>query len=116
MPRPRRGGVVPNPLDRTCGDVMKVLLVEDDHSVRRATVRMLTQEGFHVVEASTGEEGLGRCAEHMPEALFTDIQLPGALNGWDVAERCRESHPHIPVVYTTANGGNHPRPVPRSVI
>ena len=95
---------------------MRILFVEDDGSVRRATARMLRQDGFEIVEAATAEEGLARCAEQAPDALLTDIQLPGALNGWDVAERCRESHPHIPVVYATAHSGNRPRPVPKSVI
>ena len=77
---------------------------------------MLKLEGFEIEEASTAEEGLARCAEKTPDALLTDIRLPGALDGWDVAERCRERHPHVPVVYTTTHVGNRPRPVPRSVI
>jgi CheY-like chemotaxis protein len=95
---------------------MSVLVVEDDDSVRKSTVRALKQEGFEVLEASSGEEGLAVCATAAPDVLLTDIQLPGALSGWDVAERCRESKPRIPVIYMTAHCGNRPRPVPKSVI
>src|SRR4051794_9053302 len=92
-------------------EAMKVLIVEDDESLRRSAARMLKYEGFDIVEAINAEEACSRCADHAPDLLFTDIQLPGTLNGWDVAERCRERDPRIPVVYTTAFPGHAPRPV-----
>jgi CheY-like chemotaxis protein len=95
---------------------MTILFVEDDQSVREATARMLRQEGFEVIEASTGAEGIERLLKHPPDVLVTDIQLPGVLDGWDVAERARETQPTIPVVYATGFAGHPQRPVPGSVM
>jgi CheY-like chemotaxis protein len=95
---------------------MRVLVVEDDDLVREMAVMSLTDEGFEVIEAATAEEGLDHCAEHAADVLFTDIRLPGLLSGWDVAERCRESNPSIPVVYATGFSSAPPRPVPGGVM
>jgi CheY-like chemotaxis protein len=51
-----------------------------------------------------------------PRLLFTDIRFPGPLSGWDIAERCRESHPKIPVIYATGFSDEEARPVPGSVL
>jgi FixJ family two-component response regulator len=48
--------------------------------------------------------------------LFTDIRLPGPLSGWDIAERWRECHPKIPVIYATGFSDEEARPVPGSVL
>jgi CheY-like chemotaxis protein len=61
----------------------------------------LTDAGFEVIEAATGEEALQACRQSPADLLFTDIRLPGHLTGWDVAEHCRAMHPDIPVIYAT---------------
>jgi CheY-like chemotaxis protein len=82
---------------------MKVLVVEDDELVREVAVEGLTEAGFEVVEAASAEEALARCEEHVADVLFTDIRLPGSLDGWDVAEQCRETNPGLPVIYATGS-------------
>ena len=94
---------------------MKVLIVEDDELVREMAVESLMDAGFEVVEAATAEEALARCEEHVADILFTDIRLPGSLDGWDVAEQCRETNPRLPVIYATGFSHVRPRPVPGSV-
>jgi CheY-like chemotaxis protein len=94
---------------------MRVLIVEDDPLVREMAVEVLTDEGFDVIAAETGEEALAHCREHAADLLFTDIRLPGELNGWDVAEHCRKSNPDIPVIYATGFNHMSPRPVPGSI-
>ncbi len=47
--------------------------------------------------------------------LFTDINLPGLIDGWTVAEAFRALHPDRPVVYTSSGSGRHPRAVPGSL-
>ena len=93
---------------------MKVLVVEDDDLVRTVTIDALEDEGFEVIEAASAEEALDRCREHIADALLTDIMLPGGLTGWDIAEQCRESDPHLPVIYVTGYSIPEPRPVPGS--
>src|SRR5919112_2550633 len=97
------------------GGAMKVLVVEDDELVREVAVEGLMEAGFEVVEAASAEEALARCEEHVADVLFTDIRLPGSLDGWDVAEQCRETNPGLPVIYATGFSHVRPRPVPGSV-
>ena len=95
---------------------VRVLVVEDDELVRLFAAEALADEGFQVVEAATAEEALRVCADGAPEVLFTDIRLPGTLTGWDIAERCRRTHPRIAVIYATGFSGDAPRPVEGSVL
>ena len=90
---------------------VKILVVEDDPLVREMAVDVLTEEGFEVIEASNGEQALRHCAEHAADLLFTDIRLPGSVDGWDIAERCRDGNPQIPVVYASGHSPVRARPV-----
>ncbi|KAA2234745.1 response regulator [Salinarimonas soli] len=92
---------------------MNILVVEDEPLVRLTIVDALLDAGFTVIEATTAEEALKHC-DHV-DALFTDIRLPGDLTGWDIAERCREAHPNIPVIYATGFSHVPHRNVPGSV-
>ena len=77
----------------------RVLLVEDEHSVRLAAAETLRENGYHVVEASTGDEAAILLAGSVAfDLLFTDVRMPGALDGINVAERAREQQPAIPIL------------------
>ena len=80
---------------------MKVLIVEDDPLVRVMAVEALLDEGFEVVEAETGEAALEACRQGRADILFTDIRLPGPLDGWAVAQFARQLRAALPVVYAT---------------
>ena len=95
---------------------MKVLVVEDEWLVRELIVGELLDAGFDVVEAESGEAALARYHEHNPDVLFTDIRLPGRIDGWDVAERCRASNSDLPVVYATGYSPTEHRLVPGAVL
>jgi CheY-like chemotaxis protein len=87
---------------RPTGDTqMRILVVEDEWLVRELVVEELREAGFEVVDAATGDEAVTRFAEHRADVLLTDIRLPGALDGWEIAERCREAKPALPVIYMT---------------
>lgn len=90
---------------------MRVLVVEGDDLIRILAVDTLEDAGFEVIEAATAEEALDRCEEGTADLLFTDIMLSGTLDGWDVAERCRENNPRLPVIYTTGYLVREHRPV-----
>jgi len=90
---------------------LKILVVEDDPLVRVVTVEALLDAGFDVSVATTGEEALSLCAERTADVLLTDIQLPGDISGWDIAERCREHDPQLPVIYVTGYSASAARPV-----
>ena len=94
---------------------MKVLVVEDEFLVREVISEDLREAGFEVIEAATGVAAIERCEQHDPDVLVTDIRLPGNLDGWDVAELCRETKPWLPVIYATAYS-DQTRMVPGAVL
>lgn len=94
---------------------MRILFVEDDPLISEFTVEMLREEGFDVIPANNGEEALAWCKEEVADVLVTDIKLPGTVDGWQIAERCREHNPSLPVIYATGFSPVAARPVPGSV-
>jgi signal transduction histidine kinase/CheY-like chemotaxis protein len=73
----------PVALDRVESGVGTVLVIDDEASVRDLMQRFLTKEGFRVVTASGGEEGLRRARELRPDAITLDVMMPG-MDGWAV--------------------------------
>jgi two-component system KDP operon response regulator KdpE len=66
-----------------------VLIIEDEQPIRRFLRASLTAEGYHVVEAETGEEGLRLAAQRPPDLVILDLGLPG-MDGQEVLRRLRE--------------------------
>jgi signal transduction histidine kinase/CheY-like chemotaxis protein len=60
-----------------------VLVIDDDPSVRDLMVRFLAREGFHVVTAARGEDGLRLARQHRPAVITLDVLMPGT-DGWAV--------------------------------
>jgi signal transduction histidine kinase len=84
-----------------------ILLVEDNEDVRAATVTMLKRLNYAVIEAATGDAAL-RLLAAAPKAdlLFTDVGLPGSLNGRQLADRARERDPGLKLLFTTGYARN----------
>ena len=80
-----------------------LLLVEDDASVREATLLGLQRAGFTVLAARDGREGLALFRSRRPEAVILDIMLPG-LDGLEVCKAIR-AESSVPVVMLTALSG-----------
>ncbi|MCW6512022.1 response regulator transcription factor [Lichenifustis flavocetrariae] len=80
-----------------------VFVVEDQEHIQHLLQEGLTDGGFSVSMASTGEEAIAMLdAEGASfSALITDINLPGQLTGWDVAKHARELSETLPVIYMT---------------
>ena len=95
---------------------MRILVVEDDVLIREFVVEVLREEGFDVIHASNGEEALQWCKRKAADVLVTDVKLPGGIDGWQIAERCRDHDPDLPVIYATGFSPVQPRPVPGSVL
>ncbi len=86
----------------TAMNAPRILVVEDELLIRLTLVEALTDEGFDVVEADSGDAALP-LFESDPSIgiLLTDIQLPGALDGTRLAQRVRQTRPDIPVLFMT---------------
>jgi two-component system cell cycle response regulator DivK len=82
----------------------RILVVEDNSLNLKLLRDVLGAAGFEVVEATTGEEGLSAAAEHPPDLVLMDIQLPG-IDGVETMRRLRAGTlgPGVPVVAVTAS-------------
>ena len=94
---------------------MRILVVEDDPLIREFVVEALREEGYEVIHAGNGEDALALCQRRLADVLVTDIKLPGQIDGWQIAERCREHDPGLPVIYATGFSPVAARPVPGSL-
>lgn len=83
---------------------MKILVVEDSAFFRRAITYALSSEGFEVLAAATGEEGL-KSAQQSPDLILLDMHLP-RLDGMMVLRILRGAVAtrEIPVIVLSANG------------
>jgi DNA-binding response OmpR family regulator len=79
-----------------------ILVVEDDHLVQSVVEDSLSEGGFEIALASSGENAveLLNASDGKYRALVTDINLGrGGIDGWDVARHAREIDPNFPIVY-----------------
>lgn len=79
----------------------RVLLVEDEESIRRFTKVNLIRAGFDVLEAGSGEEGVEIARNQIVHIVILDIMLPG-INGYEVASILRAENPNIGIIMLTA--------------
>lgn len=75
----------------------RILLVEDDAPTRRLTSCALRHAGFEVVEACTADDGVTRIGDPSIDAVITDVEMPGVLNGYDLAWQAFVQRPAAPV-------------------
>lgn len=82
-----------------------VLLVEDELLVREVAAEDLREAGFDVTPANDGDEALSLLRDGQRfDLLFTDIRMPGATDGWELARQARELIPELKVIYATGLG------------
>jgi signal transduction histidine kinase len=92
----------PSTCATACGQARaaKVLVIDDDASVRNLIVECLQILGYEVRQAADGEEGLQLLQEQPPDLLMVDFIMP-RLNGAEVIERARSLLPDLPVILAT---------------
>jgi CheY-like chemotaxis protein len=81
----------------------KVLVVDDDPVVGKSFNRVLSQKGYVVITAENAQEALNKLQEAKYDVVFTDIRMPG-MDGLELAERVKATHPWTPVVIVTGYG------------
>jgi nitrogen-specific signal transduction histidine kinase/ActR/RegA family two-component response regulator len=83
-----------------------ILLVEDDNMVRAHTEHQLLALGYQVVAAEHAAQALQILREGLrPDLLFTDMVMPGGMNGRELGEHARKLIPGLKVLYTTGYAG-----------
>jgi len=84
-----------------------VLVVEDEEPVRRLAAGTLRELGYRVVEAGSAAAALEALAQaEKVQLLFTDIVMPGALNGYQLAQEAARRYPGLKVLFTSAYDGD----------
>ncbi len=79
-----------------------VWVVDDDRSIRWVLEKALQGAGLTVRSFESGEAMLGALRDDLPDALFTDIRMPG-IDGLQLLDRLRDAHPELPVIVMTAH-------------
>ncbi len=82
---------------------MKILLVEDEESIRGFLRINFQRENFQVIECESGEEGIRRALIEKPDIAILDVMLPG-INGFEVCQKLREIFPRMGIIMLTAKG------------
>jgi CheY-like chemotaxis protein len=81
-----------------------VLVVEDQMLLRMNAVEMVEEAGFEVVEAGDAEEAIGVLESRLDiRVVFTDIQMPGSMDGLKLAAAVRGRWPPIKIIATSGH-------------
>ena len=92
-----------------------VLIVEDEGLLLDIIATEVEEQGFRVIRAMTAEAALNVLESPEPiDILFTDIRLPGPMNGWRLAEKARQLRSELPIMYATGYTEESPRGIDRS--
>jgi len=87
---------------------MRILVIDDDESIRLVLSEMLESMGHYVAIASGGKAGVERFSEERFDIVFTDLGMPG-MSGWDVAGAIKETNPDTILFLVTGWGIELPR-------
>jgi CheY-like chemotaxis protein len=81
-----------------------IAVVDDDAAICELLSEILTDEGYQVVSAASGNDGIALIAQHKPHLVILDFYLSGSINGLSVVEhvRANRSTADIPIIVSTA--------------
>jgi len=81
----------------------RILIVEDELPMRRALEDCLSHEGYRIMTASDGPDGLEKALQEKPDLLLLDVMMPG-MSGFNVCASLRQAGSLVPVLMLTAKG------------
>jgi CheY-like chemotaxis protein len=94
-------------------DMHTVLVVEDETMVRMPIAEFLRDCGYNVLEAGDASEAIAAMASEEPVNLvFSDVRMPGQMDGFGLAEWFEAHYPAVPVLLTSGYNGGRNLPVP----
>jgi len=81
----------------------RILIVEDTEDNRQILRDLMTSAGYELIEAEDGAAGVAMAAEHKPDLILMDIQLP-VIDGYEATRRIKanQSLRHIPIIAVTS--------------
>jgi DNA-binding response OmpR family regulator len=78
----------------------RLLLIDDSEDIRKLVGLFLEREGYQVIQAANGKEGLRQLARNQPDLVMLDIMMPD-VDGWETCRRIREVS-NVPIIMLTA--------------
>jgi two-component system, NtrC family, nitrogen regulation response regulator NtrX len=81
----------------------RILGIDDEAEIRRSVRMILEYEGYEVLEASSGPDGVTMAERESPDLVFLDIKMPG-MDGLDALQRIKASNETLPVVIISGHG------------
>ena len=81
----------------------RILIVDDDDQLRKSFHRLLSEEGYTIQSAASGEAGLDLVRQALPDLVILDMRLPG-INGLETFQAIHHIDAKLPVIIMTANG------------
>jgi len=79
----------------------RILLVDDEEGIHLLYSEELSEEGYEIHSAYSGDEALAMLDDVRPDLVILDINMPG-MDGIEVLRRMKERHPELPVILSTA--------------
>jgi two-component system, NtrC family, nitrogen regulation response regulator NtrX len=81
----------------------RILVIDDEAEIRRSVRMILEYEGYDVIEAASGPEGLTMAEREAPDLVFLDVKMPG-MDGLEVLQRIKALTEAVPVVIISGHG------------
>jgi two-component system nitrogen regulation response regulator NtrX len=81
----------------------RILVIDDEAEIRRSVRMILEYEGYDVLEASSGPEGVALAEKESPDLVFLDVKMPG-MDGLEALQRIKAANDAIPVVIISGHG------------
>jgi CheY-like chemotaxis protein len=85
------------------GDMIKVLMVDDEEQFRSTTSKILTRRGYATTMAGSGEEAIGILQKEPQDVVILDVKMPG-MDGHQTLAEIRKIDPDVPVIMLTGHG------------
>lgn len=81
----------------------KILIIDDERSIRNTLQEILSLEDFKVSVAENGKEGIDKIKKESPQVVMCDIKMPG-MDGIELLETISNSHPELPIIMISGHG------------
>ena len=81
----------------------RILVIDDEAEIRRSVRMILEYEGYDVLEASSGPEGVALAEKESPDLVFLDVKMPG-MDGLEALQRIKATNEALPVVIISGHG------------
>ena len=81
----------------------RILVIDDEAEIRRSVRMILEYDGYDVLEASSGPEGVALAEKESPDLIFLDVKMPG-MDGLEALQRIKSTNDAVPVVIISGHG------------